>query len=157
MSPEVSNPYHDKYLSRLIKNLSSHLPIYVLTHTSTTNSVPSPCSGLQNKHSRVVRAGLSWDGTISVASGIRDLIGPLFHFSAHLSPQFKDLLCLLFSLQDKCQILTGPAQSAVPSLLLKLSRPFGFICMTHRPLVGSSTMHPLYDLPAPSCKIRPEM
>lgn len=32
MSPKVSNPYHDKYLNRLVKNLCSHLPILVLTH-----------------------------------------------------------------------------------------------------------------------------
>lgn len=30
MSPIVSNPYHDKYLNRLVKNRRSHLPILVL-------------------------------------------------------------------------------------------------------------------------------
>lgn len=56
MSPKVSNPHHDKCLSGLIKNLWTHLPILVLTHTSTTNSLPSPFLGLQNTHVRVIRA-----------------------------------------------------------------------------------------------------
>lgn len=160
MSHQVYNPYHDRYLSHLIKNLCSHLQLLVLTHHAHCMDEDCGLYGqpllrtaeqpLRPVWSEPFTAWLSWASVISAASSTRALIAPPLHSSLlWIYGSYKPVYsvhhpsALCFSVQNKCQILRGPAQSAVPSLLLKLSRPFRFIGLTHRPLVYSLHYMPL--------------